>query len=131
MYSKMPFGLMNAGASFQHAVDITFADERDKIVVIYLDDIIVFSKSESLHLKHVRTIFNKCRKFGVSLHPKKSHFAMIEGKLLGHIVSNDGIKIDPNRVTTIQQIEQPRNKKEVQSFLGKVNFLRRFILNFV
>ena len=56
---------------------------------------------------------------------------MKEGKLLGDIVSEKGIKIDPNRVVAIQQIGLPRNKKEIQSFLGKVNFLRRFITNFV
>ena len=55
---------------------------------------------------------------------------MEEGKLLGHIILEKGIKIDPNRVTAIQQIGLPRNKKEIQSFLGKVNFLRRFITNF-
>ena len=55
---------------------------------------------------------------------------MEEGKLLGHIISERGIKIDPNRVAAIQQIGLPRNKKEIQSFLGKVNFLRRFITNF-
>jgi len=91
MYSKIPFKLMNAGPTFQPAMDITFADERDKFVVVYLDDIIVFSKSEFAHLKHLRTIFNKCRKFRVSLNLKKSHFTMKEGKLLGHIVSKEGI----------------------------------------
>ena len=70
------------------------------------------------------------QKFGISLNPKKSHFAMEEGKLLGHIISKIGIKIDPDRVAAIQQIGLPRNKKEIQSFLGKVNFLRRFITNF-
>ena len=130
IYSKMPFRLMNAGATFQRAMDIIFADKRDKFVVIYLDDITVFSKSESAHLKHLRIVFSKCKKFGVSLNSKKFHFAMKEGKLLGHIVSKDDIQIDPKKVTTIQKIEQPRNKKEVQSFLGKVKFLRRFIQNF-
>ena len=63
------------------------------------------------------------------MNPKKSHFALEEGKLLGHIISKDGIKIDPVRVDAIRQIALPRNKKEVQSFIGKVNFLRRFIIN--
>ena len=55
---------------------------------------------------------------------------MLEGKLLGHIISKDGIKIDPSRVQAIQNIDFPRSKKEIQSFLGKINFLRRFIPNF-
>ena len=71
----------------------------------------------------------KCIKFGVSLNPKKSHFALEEGKLLGHIISKDGIRIYPARVEAIGHIALPMNKKEVQSFIGKVNFLRRFIID--
>ena len=76
-------------------------------------------------------MFLKCRKFGISLNPKKSNFALEESKLLGHIISKDGIKIDPQRVDAIQKIAIPRTKKEIQYFIGKVNFLRRFIFNFV
>ena len=131
MYDKMLFGLMNAGATFQRAMDIAFVSERDKFVVIYLDDLTVFSKSDEDHMIHLKQTFEKCRRFGLSLNPKKSHFAMQEGKLLGHIVSRDGIKIDPKRVEAIDTIAIPRNVKEIQSFLGKINFLRRFIPNFV
>jgi hypothetical protein len=129
MYAKMPFGLMNAGETFQRDMDIDFVDEKDKFIVIYLDDITVFSYSDDEHLKHLRRVFQKCRKFGISLNPKKSNFGMQEGKLLGHIISKEGIKIDPNRVDAILKIGTPRRKKEVQSFLGRVNFLRRFIPN--
>jgi hypothetical protein len=76
-------------------MDITFFGERDKFVAIYLDDLTVFSNSNAKHLVHLRQTFDKCRKFGLSLNPKKSHFSMLEGKLLGHIVSKDGIKVDP------------------------------------
>jgi hypothetical protein len=74
---------------------------KDKFVVIYLDDIIVFSKSDPDHLQHLRKVFLKCIKFGISLNPKKSHFVMEEGKLIGHIISKTSIKIDPDRVATI------------------------------
>ena len=97
----MPFGLMNAGATFHRAMDITFAKERDRFVVIYLDDITVFSKSDEEHLMHLKQIFRKCRKYGLSLNPKKYVFVVEEGKLLGHIVSEKGICIDPNRVDSI------------------------------
>ena len=126
---QMPFGLMNAGATFQRAMDIAFFEEKDKFVVVYLDDITVYSKSDEKHCEHLERIFLKCMKFGISLNPKKSHFALEEGKLLGHIISKDGIRIDPGRVDAIRQISLPRNKKEVQSFIGKVNFLRRFIID--
>jgi hypothetical protein len=75
-------------------------------------------------------ILKSAEKFGLSLNPKKSHFAMQEGKILCHIVSKDGIKVDTKRVEAIDLINIPRNRKEIQSFLGKTNFLRRFIPKF-
>ena len=92
-------------------MDIAFVSGNEKFVVIYQDDITVFSKSDEDHLKHLRKVFTKCQKFGLSLNPKKYHFSMIEGKLLGHIVSAEGIKIDPERVKAILKITIPRNKK--------------------
>jgi hypothetical protein len=112
-------------------MDIAFIREKDKFVVIYLDEITVFSKSDKDHCHHLKKVFLKCRRFGLSLNPKKSLFSMKEGKLLGHTVSAKGVKIDPSRVEAIQTLSFPRSKKEVQSFLGKINFLRRFISNFV
>ena len=129
MYSKMPFGLINVGATFQRVVDIAFLEERDKFVVIYLDDITIFSKNDEKHIQHLERVFQKCMKFGVSLNPKKSHFALEEGKLLGHIISKDGIRIGPGRVEAIEKIDMPRSRKEVQSFIGKVSFPRSFIPN--
>eukprot|EP00253_Pinus_taeda_P033990 PITA_33990 len=128
-YAKMTFGLKNAGATFQRAMDVAFANEKDVFLVVYLDDLTVFSNSDEEHLYHLKIVFQRCRKYGISLNPKKSLFAMDEGKLLGHIISKDGICIEPARVEAIQQIEQPRNKKEIQSFNGKLNFLRLFIPN--
>ena len=129
MYVKMPFGLMNAGATFQRAMDIAFSEDIGVFIVIYLDDITVYSKSDEEHLTHLRKVFNKCRKYGLSLNPKKTLFGLEEGKLLGHIISEEGIKIDPQRIEGILQISHPRNIKELQSFIGKINFLRRFIPN--
>jgi hypothetical protein len=131
MYANMPLGLMNARATFQCTMDIAFIGEKDKFVVVYLDDITVFSKSDVEHRRHLRKVFLKCRKFGISLNPKKSLFAMKEGKLLGHIVSAEGVWIDPSRIEAIQALSIPRSRKEVQSFLSKINFLRRFVPNFV
>ena len=94
-------------------MDIAFAGERDKFVVIYLDDISIFSKIDEEHLIHLKQIFSKCRKYGLSLNPKKSIFVVEEGKLLGHIVSEKGICIDLSKVEAIQTINLPRNKKEL------------------
>jgi len=75
-------------------------------------------------------VFDKCRKFGTSLNPKKSLFAVKEGKLFGHIISKEGVVINPKRVSAIESLTLPRNKKEIQDFLGKINFLWRFIPNY-
>ena len=105
MYAKISFGMMKTGENFQRAMDITFADEKYKILVIYLDDITIFSKFDEEHVTHLLRMFKKCRNFGLSLNPKNSFFAMKKGKLLGHIISQEGIRIDTNRVEVINKIE--------------------------
>ena len=126
MYDKIPFVLMNAGATFQRAMDIAFVGEKERFVVIHLDDITIFSQSDEEHLKHLKQNFLKCKKYGLSLNPKKSHFVVQEGKLFGHLVLADGIRIDPKRVKANLKISFPRSKKDVQSFIGKIIFLRWF-----
>jgi hypothetical protein len=122
MYAKMPFGLMNVGASFERAMGIAFADENDNFIVIYLDEITVYSSSDKQHLEHLKNVFHKCRNFGILLNQNKSHFGVEEGKLSGHIISREGIKIDSSRVEGFLNIDTLRSKKEVQSFLGKLTF---------
>jgi len=107
MYDKITFGLINAGDTFKRAMDISFEGEKDKFIVIYLDDMTVFSKIDKDHIKHLRQTFMKCRKFGLSLNTKKSYFSMTEGKILGHIVSKEGVKIDLERVEAIKKISFP------------------------
>jgi len=128
-YVKMPFRLKNAGETFQRAMDIAFAKEIHDFLVMYLDDLTMFSRSDQQHLDHLRQVLLKCRKYGISLNPKKSLFGLEEGKVLGHIISKDGIRVDPARIEAILQIPHPKNVKELQAFLGRINFLRRFISN--
>ena len=87
-----------------------------------MDDINVYSRSDKEHIQHLEKVFLKCRKYGISLNPKKSNFGLEEGNLLGHIILRDGIKIDPKIIKAIQKVEEPRSKNEVQSFIGQVNF---------
>ena len=103
----MPFGLKNAGVTFQWEMDIEFANEKDVFLVVYLDDLTVFSNSDEEHLYHLKIVLQRCRKYGISLNPNKSLFAMDEGKILGHIISKDSIHIDPSRVEAIQKIDFP------------------------
>ena len=101
-------------------MDIAFVEEKDKFVVTYMDDITLFSKSNRDHMKHLEKLFMKCKRYGISLNPRKSNFSMKEGKMLGHIISKDGIRIDPDIVNSIFKVEEPRSKKEIQSFIGQV-----------
>ena len=112
MYVKMPFGLMNAGATLQREMNITFTNEKDRFILIYLDDITVFSKTDEDRMLHLRIVFQKYRKYGISLIPKKTLFGLGEGNIIGHIISKDGIRIGPNRVESMMKIDPPRKKKK-------------------
>jgi hypothetical protein len=94
-------------------MDITFIGEKDMFVIIYLYYITLFSRSNKEHYFHLRKVFLKCKRFGLSLNPKKSLFSMQEGKLLGHIVSAEGGIIDSSRVEVIQALSLSRSRKEV------------------
>jgi hypothetical protein len=109
---------------------ISFDDLIGKIIQVYLDDLIVYSRNQQDHFDHLKKKFLRCRKFGISLNPVKSIFGMTQGKLLGYIVSDSRISIDPKRVIAIQNIQSPTSKKEIQSFMGKINFVRKFIPEF-
>lgn len=111
-------------------MDLAFKELINKIILIYLDDLIVFSKHQEDHFDHLELVFQKCLEFGISLNPKKCIFGVPQGKLLGHIVSKEGVSIDPDRFKAIKHLPLPVNKKGVQSFLGKFNFVGRFISDF-
>jgi hypothetical protein len=94
-YKHMPFGLINAGVTFQRAMNVAFQGLINKCVVVYLDDMTVYSKNKEDHIQHLTHIFERCRKYDISLNPMKTIFGVKEGKLLGHIMSQEGIHIDP------------------------------------
>ena len=98
MYLRMSFGLMNVGTTFQRAMDFAFRDLIQKIIEIYQDDLTVVSKDRKDHLSHLSIVFERCRKYGISLNPKKFVFGIDEGKLLGHVASQGGFSNDPKRV---------------------------------
>ena len=96
-YRNMPFGLINVGATFQREMDATFRGLINHFFIFYLDNITIFSKNKSDHISHLRKVFERCRKFGISLNPKKIIFVVIEGIFLGFVVLKEGIMIDPER----------------------------------
>ena len=96
-------------------------------MLVYLDDIIVYSRDVAEHFGHLRQVYIRYREYGVSLNPRKCVFATNKGKLLGHIVSKDGLTIDLERKKAILSLSLPSHKKGLQNFHGRINFVRRFI----
>jgi hypothetical protein len=128
-YERMPFGLSNAGATFQRSMQIDFDDLIDKIIHIYLDDLTVYSKNQSYHFGHLKRVLMRCKKFGISLNTSKSIFGVTKGNLLGHIISDSGIRIDLENIVAILNLPTLASK-EVQDFMGVINFVHRFVPDF-
>jgi len=111
VYRRIPFGLINTRETFQRAMDIAFHGLISQSVVVYLDNVTVYCKKREEQMFHLKQIFECCRKYGISLNPKKCVFFVLNGNLLGHIISKKGISIDPKRIKAIAQIPFPHNKK--------------------
>eukprot|EP01018_Ginkgo_biloba_P037312 Gb_25076 [translate_table: standard] len=126
-YQVMPFGLKNAGATYQRAMTVIFHDMLHDIVEDYVDDILAKSKTRMEHPVVLRRVFERLRKYQVRLNPKKCVFGVISGKLLGFIVSRRGIEVDPAKVRAITEMPPPRNLKWLRSLQGKIQAIRRFI----
>ncbi len=129
-YLVMPFGLTNAPATFQQLINDTLMQQLDISVVAYLDDILVYSKTKAEHIEHVRWVLTQLDKASLRIKPEKCEFHKEEVEFLGYRVSTSGIKMDPGKIRTIQEWPKPQNLKDVQGFLGFVNFNRRFIKDF-
>lgn len=126
-FLRMPFGLRNAAQTFQRFMDLITRDLE--FVFVYLDDILVASSNEQEHLEHLRRLFLCLRENGLVINATKCKFAVKELKFLGHAVSADGIKPLGERVDAICNFPQPKTVKQLQRYLGMVNFYRRFIKN--
>ena len=99
-------------------------------MVIYLDDILIFSRDYIEHTKHVRLILSKLRAHGLYAKPEKCEFDRTSVEFLGYVISSDGLTMDKKKVAMVQEWEVPTRVKDVQSFLGFTNFYRRFIQGF-
>jgi hypothetical protein len=118
----MPFGLTNAPASFQYFLNHVLRPYLDVFVTAYLDNILIFSNNLDEHRKHVLKVLEALSEVGLHLKPEKCKFHQREVKYLGFIILTSGTKMDPAKVATIQERLEPRNIKDVQSFLGFANF---------
>ena len=123
----MPFGLKNAGTTYQRAIVTLFHDILHKEIEVYVDDMIAKSQGEDDHVVNLRKLFERLRKFQLKLNLAKCTFGATFKKLLGFVVSKRGIEIDPEKVWAIQNLPSLRTQKEVRSFMGRLNYIAQFI----
>lgn len=126
-FKVLSFGLTNAPATFQGVMNKIFERYLGKFVLVYLDDILVFSKNQEEHLEHLRKVFDILRKNKLYAKLTKCHFAKEELEYLGHVVGKDGIKVDPRKIETVAKWARPKDVSQLRSFLGLCNYFRRFI----
>jgi hypothetical protein len=126
----MPFGLTNAPATFMRLINDIFRAHLGKIVVIYLDDILVFSKTWEDHFLHVHTVLDLLHTHKLQVKHHKSSFGKPSIQYLGFVVSVEGVSPDPTKVQALAQWPAPHSALELKSFMGGINFYQRFIANF-
>lgn len=129
-YNVVPFGLCNAPANFQAFMNETFKDFKYRFVVLYLDDILIYSKDPKEHDSNVRKVLQRLREHNLYVNPVKCSFDVKIIDFLGYIVSPEGLSMDPAKTHIIRDWREPRKVKDVQSFLGFANYYRRFIADF-
>ena len=126
-FKTLLFGLTNAPAAFQGVMNKIFAPYLHKFVVVYLDDICIFSKTYTEHLQHVKLVLDVLQKHKLTLALHKCEFLKDELLYLGHIISADGVKVDPAKTAAVDKYAAPTDVQGVRRFLGMANFFRRFI----
>nr|GEW96214.1 reverse transcriptase domain-containing protein [Tanacetum cinerariifolium] len=126
-YTKMPFGLKNAGAMYERLVDKAFDSQIGLNTEVYVDDLVVKSHTEAKMLRDIGETFRMLRKINMNLNPKKCTFGAVEGMFLGYMVTPEGIKSCPDKTEAVLQLPSPQTIKEVQSLNGKLDSLNRFL----
>lgn len=129
-YIRLPFGLTNAPATFQRAIDMILSGVKWKTCLVYLDDIIVFSKDHKDHLAHLEEIFELLARAGVSLKATKCFLFQDEVEYLGHIVGKGQLRVNEKNLVGLREAKTPRTKKDLRSFLGMCNVYRRFVKDY-
>lgn len=129
-FVRMPFGLRNAPATFQRFADLLLRGLKPMTCLVYLDDIIIFSRTIEEHAERLRNVLARLRGANLSLKLEKCFFAESQVQYLGHIISSDGVKPDPRLIEAVRTFPVPANIKELQSFLGLSNFYRRHVQDY-
>ena len=126
----MPFGLTNAPATFMDLMNRVFKEYLDKFVIVFIDDILIYSRSKEDHVEHLRTVLKILKQKKLYAKFKKCEFWLDKIAFLGHIVSSEGISVDPSKVEAVENWPKPKSVSEVRSFLGLAGYYRRFVEGF-
>jgi hypothetical protein len=126
-YNVMPFGLKNAGATYQRLMDRIFQDQKGKIVEVYVDDLLVKTPRGGNHVTDLQAVFDQLRLYNVRLNPDKCMFGVRAGKFLGFMLTQRGIEANPDKCEAIMNMATPVKKKDIQSLTGKLASLGRFL----
>ena len=129
-FTRMPFGLCGAPATFQRLMQFSMNDLVLRILLVYLDDVLVFSSDFEEHLRRLETVFTRLRDIGLKLNPEKCRFGAREVHYLGHVVSREGIATDPGKIAAVNDWPTPKTTRELRSFLGLASYYRKFVPNF-
>ena len=129
-WSVMLFGLTNTPAAFQHFMNDVFSDLLDVCIVVYLDNILIYSDNIMQHWSHVKEVLKRLRKARLYVKTEKCEFYSDSIEYLGYVLSPSGLTMSDVKVKTIQEWPEPKKVKDIQSFLGFANFYRRFIFNY-
>lgn len=129
-FTRMPFGLRNAPATFMRMMDRFRATLGDRLIFAYLDDILVLSGTFNEHIEDLKVIFDRLRQCNLRVRRDKSSFIRTSVKYLGHIITGDGIQTDSDKIAAIRDMKSPRCKKHVQSFVQTCSWYRKFVPNF-
>ena len=129
-FNRMPFGLCNAPGTFQRLMERMFGNQRFQSVLLYLDDIIVFSSTVHQHLERLEEVFFRLDQQGLKAKLSKCHFFQKQVKYLGHVVSEQGVATDPEKLAAVREWKRPSHLAELRSFLGFASYYRRFVESF-
>lgn len=129
-FNRLPFGLCNAPSSYQSIMTSVLNQLNFRIALVYIDDVIIFSRTFKEHLQHLHLVFQRLRKANLKLKPSKCNFACPEVLYLGHIITKDGVRVDPRKTQAVNDYPRPRTPKELRGFLGLCNYYRRFVLGY-
>ena len=124
-FLRLPFGARNASASFQKLMQMVFREELNQFILVYIDDLLIFSGSFDEHLRNLQIVFDKLRAAQLKLHPRKCKFAVKKVPFLGHLLTENGIEVDPSKVSKVKEFPRPRTVHQLRQFLGLCNFYRQ------